>query len=114
MSTDFKSYLNTDTEEEAIQQLYKLYLEGASTTEIGDTMGVTDVTIRRLFKKYHLNLKPQGGNYKGKSITITEQEYKLYTTKQLIALKGCSQFTIYQLTKNYPSKRGRKKVYSSL
>lgn len=114
MTTDLKSYLNKDTEEEAVKELHTLYQLGASTAKIGESMGVTDVSIRRLFKKYSLPINQQGGGHYSKHITITEEEYKTLTTKQLIELKKCSQFTIYQLTKHYPSKRGRKKVYSSL
>jgi transposase len=100
-----------DDEEKAVKDLHNLYLSGASTTKLAKALGTTDVTIRKYFKKYNLKIKEQGGHYTGKHILITEEEYKTLSTKELMKKYNCSQFTLYNLTKNFESKCGREKRY---
>jgi hypothetical protein len=99
------------SEEAVVKVIHDLYCAGKSTVELGKTLDVTDVTIRKYFIKYNLPLKQQGGLYKGKQIHISEEEYLANTTKELMQKYKCSQFTIYNLTKHYPSRVGRSKKY---
>jgi transposase len=109
---ELKDLFNTCSEQEIVQTLHDLYVAGASSSELAKALDTTDVTIRNYFKKYNLPTKKHGGLYRGKNIQISEEEYKKYTTQELMDLKRCSQFTVYQLTKNYPSRYGREKKYA--
>ena len=111
MSLNLDKYFPGKSEEFVVDLLYNLYTSGTSTKELGKALDVTDVTIRKYFNKYNLSLKQHGGQYKGKEVKITEEEYKTKSTKELMQEHNCSQFTIYNLTKNYPSKVGRTKRY---
>ena len=113
MTTDLKDILETKEEKEAIEYLHSLYTTGnISSSEIGKALGVTDCTIRNWFKRYDLPLKKHGGLYKGKGVKITEEEYLKFTTKELMEKYNCSQFLVYQQTKNFKSRCGKKKKYA--
>jgi transposase len=99
------------TEEQVVKMIHDLYMAGKSTKELGEVLDVTDVTIRKYFKKYNLSMKRHGGQYTGKHVQISEEEYKSTPAKDLMKKYDISQFTYYQLTKQYPSRVGRSKKY---
>ncbi len=101
------------SEEEVVKMMHDLYMAGKSSKELGKVLDVTDVTIRKYFNKYNLPMKRHGGQYTGKHIHITEEEYMSTPAKELMKKYGISQFTYYQLTKTYPSRVGRKKKHDS-
>jgi len=111
MGLNLEKFFPNMSEKEVVNFIFSLYDAGVSSKEIGKALDVTDVTIRKYFIKYNLPLKHPGGAYKGKLIHISEEEYKANTTKELMKKYDCSQFTIYNLTKHYPSRVGRSKRY---
>ena len=102
------TFLPAKSEKEAVKWLHRMYLRGISSTKLANTCGVTDVTIRNLFKRYNLRLKKQGGHYTGKHIEIPESDYKALTYAQLAKKYECSHFTVYHCIKKYLPKRVRR------
>ena len=101
MTTDWKAIVNTKTEEEAAKVIHDLYEKGASSMDIAKACGVTDVSIRNLFKKYKLKVKSHGGLYRGKKCDITEEEYTTMTYKALAEKYNVSAYTVWARTKKY-------------
>jgi len=110
MSTDWKGIVGLSTTEECVKKVYELYEKGATSTQLAQALGLTDATIRNTFKRYGLKLKQHGGLYKGKGITLTEEEVRTMKQRELAKKYNCSQWTIWNLSKKFKTRgKGLKK-----
>jgi len=110
MSTDWKGITGEKTDEDAAKYLHKLYRQGASSTDIAEVIGITDVTLRSLFRQFNLSIKPHGGQYKGfVKLDISEEEYKTMTYEQIAKRYDVSVWTVWNKTKKYRKKIRKKR-----
>ena len=98
--------LEVENEEAGVRRIYALRQQ-LGLTAVMELCRVSDVTLRLWFKKYNLPLARHGGGYRGKDITITEEEYRNGTYKQLAKERGVSTGTIYRRIKKFARKKER-------
>lgn len=104
MTTHWKELVNVDSEEEAAKALHFIYIKMKSLQRVADKYKVTLQTLRSLFLKYNLSLRPWGGGNR-KNVVIDKAEWRDTSLVDLAHKHKCSVARVQKATKNYGKKR---------